>query len=690
MRALPLVLALLPGIAFASPKPAWYAAGPGSVELASAVDVDLIRSPDTQFLPAVWATLPKAAPKDGEPVPATLAVIDLASSSTTVSPGAAGALGLKIKGKEGDQFTTIPRIEIGGMVLHDVPARVTGTSALVIGAATLDTVAVAVMASEGKVKLVPSADAAALLAGIGDVTAGTRIPAKKYFDHGNKLWGNGVALTVPGQVLGADGQIRVDTATWASGVRADVGFDPMRTVAGLPETVTSPTVAGAVLGQAWVRHDGGIVDPDATVVARIGYGALYAADLAVDGASGQLAIRPATDPKAASGADLMLADAKTSYEFAIAQVKPDDKPPADTAGGDDGKPAIAGPEGAYAAALLAAGKTDEALTHFHAATAVAGDHCDAYLAEGEALIAAGKASDAIAPLTKAGELWDRWYAQDLATRTRIGKHKKVGEGAFTIVQPGACHVAWGSLASAYLAAGQGDQIDALYAKHVDLDASLPMAYGLALLLRGQPDAANGPIRRALNDGDPDQDVRSALSLAHADAAAMPVIDRQADRIAPKADDYGFDALLPVIEAARLAGGDAAAAALAQRLADADPLSVQAPLLSARETHRAGEKGTLDLQLAALDKRVAAFVASQPNGWVGDSYRAVLAALHGDKAGAVAILDASSAAHGEHPELASARIVVASIAGDKAAVDKQVAAMRARNPLSASGFLKTGG
>jgi tetratricopeptide (TPR) repeat protein len=698
MRSLPLVLALLPGIAAAKPI-GWGAEGAGSVEISGPVEVPLVSGPATKGNPGVWVT----AKPDAEGFAAgKLAVVDLAGGWTTITEGDAATYGAKVKHgrrvlwitphpgrkllnsfeidvwEKTYDYAVIPELHVGGVVLHDVRARV--GSSFTLGVATFEEVGAALLPSKGVVKFVPADQAEALLAEVGTPADAVRSPAKRWKEWGQTERGTGVSFAVAGSVGGREGQVRIRTDRNASVLTSDDGTWT-RKVDGVRSVATAPVVAGATVSEVWVSETGTIASIDGSVIAVLGYDALYSADIAVAPGLDKLAIKPITSPKLVDPRTPMLEYAKAKFERdeKTAAEKPEEK--ATVEGYDPGLPGAVGRETAYADALNKAGRLPEAVEHYRKAVAVAGDNCAPYHALGNALLATGNAAEAAPLFEKAGGLWDRWYAQDVDTRDLIAAKKNPAGATFANPQPSSCHTAWGDAAEARLAMGDHAAVADLYSKHVDLDADLPLAYGLSLLAQGKTEAANGAIRQAINMGASDDATRAALAFVNGGAVA----DRQVERVAFTTDLVSFGRI-GVVEAARKSGGDAAALAATEELAKNDPLSVEAAVLHAYELHRQGKADELAKALAAMEPLLGTWQARWQNHPAAGTYAAVVQALKGDAAGAKSALEANQKDFGPTSGNVIAQAMVARIAGDAAAADAALATLRATRPLDARGFV----
>ncbi len=693
-RSVLFTLVLVPGLAFAGPSTQTFLAGAKSVDIAGPVEVPLAVGPQTDFLPAVWATLPKAGAAEGEPVPAALAIIDLGSRYTTISSGLAGQLGLKVKqgkllGNDEQKYTTIAEIRVGDVVLREVPALVGGTSpALSLGFGTFEELGVAILPSKGAVKLVPAAQAAALVQEVGAPLSVARVTDESWFEHGTKKYGNGLGFSVAGKVFGKDGQVLLTTDRAQSYAAAETPIPNARTLRGVEGAVEAVSLGEIALPATWVMHRGQLVDATGAIVGAAGYDALYAYDIALDPAGGKAALKRAEVPKSVDPAELLLAAARAEFEHASKSdageaAQEGEEAPAH----DPGKPKVVSRELAFADALSAARKYDEAVTHYRAAAAAAGDVCKPYLALGRALLAGGDAKGALEPLEKAGSLWSRWYQQPLDTRLAIKDGKFQGEG-FTLEQPSECHEAWGSLAAAELALGNYAKVAEIHAKHTDLDPHVPLAYALGLLAQGQADAARGPLQEAINLGQRNgTSVRAALALAEPELAG----DAALNRWLQSEDDAAQVQLFAIVEATRRAQGDAGVRSMLANAVKADPLSLQAAMLAAREAAR-GEAVAAEAVAAArsvFEARLKAYGESRPNSGVASAYLGVARALSGDAEGAKAAVESAKVAD---PRLATnwvAAALVAEILGDADGAKSALEELRAHAPLSAAAFVPVG-
>ena len=197
-RALALLLAAVPSMAFAA-SPKWLLDGAAVADFGSPVETVLYRGPETNFLPAVFATFPTET-EEGETEDVTRLISFSLSRPTRVSEGFAAELGLKIKDTKingsSSQITTIPEVVIDDLTLRDVRALVQGDGDFVLGIPTLPEVAVAILPSTGTVRIVPSADAEELVTGVGDPIEAKVADRGPWWEHGVKTYDEGVALLV--------------------------------------------------------------------------------------------------------------------------------------------------------------------------------------------------------------------------------------------------------------------------------------------------------------------------------------------------------------------------------------------------------------------------------------------------------------------------------------------------------------
>ena len=688
LASLGLSLVIIPNALAVSES--WFQDGAASVEIAGTVDVPLYRGAATDALPAVLVTGP--ANDEGVVEAQALANVDLLSDWTRVSSGFAKALGVKVKSSKlhGKSVKTavIPELHVGDVVLTDVRAQVDGDASMTLGLATLDELGAAVLPSEGVVRLVPAAEAGALVQSLGAPLPLTRQEGK-WFEAGHKMYANGLDMAVPGEAFGQEGLVRIQTAETTTTYAAHVAPEGERAVGADLYAWGSLAVAGLQLDDTWLLRDESILTVDRSVIGALGYDLLYRVDVAYDPAAGSLGLAIAEQVQWTDPAELLVEIARADYERAMAEddegdADEDDDGDADEAestdeaeaadGPDKGEPDVVTAETALAAALWSTDAA-EALTHYEAAAEAAGDNCQPYLELGQALVRADRAADAIPHLQRAGELYERWWSQDREDREKLSKGKKI-DGAWTLKQPGSCHVAWGQLAAAHAAAGDADAVAGLADEKVDLDPTLPRVYGLHLIAAGELDASNGPIRRAMNlriMAEPADHV--ALAAAHTSEDQHLVFDRQVERVvAPGMGDLGL--YMSLTELARRDGGSERVAEVLDQMDALHPHSPEVALLRGVEAIKLGDEAALKQALLTAKPLLDAKCLREAHSADARAYRIVFNTLSGDTEGSGRIIDMpgtkSSIERG-------AKVVWLRAMGDDEKADRCLASMARRGP-----------
>ncbi len=647
MRRLLPLLALVPLVAHAG-----VPQGADAVDIAGAVELPMLVA--GEGVPAVMVTVPGdgADAKDQD----FLAVVDVGSSQSTISPAMADALGLKKgKGKFAPgtapvEYVVIPTLKVGEVTLHDLGALVAeGEAEMSLGFGKLTEVAVAVLPSRGIVKIVPAADATALLGEVGPSIDLVKPVTEPFYEHGEKMTSKAY-LAVAGKIAGHEGLIALSTG------QARTEADPFDASVAVrtSKMVDSPTLGGLTLAPLTVHRTDALVDPEDKLVGQVGWDGLHNLDLAFDPVGMKVAMKAAPAPKATPAQPALAERARKQYTDATAkapeEAKEDEK--AVVGQGDKGDAKKVSLELDLAPALAAArfstaGNATEALTHYKAAADAAGDGCAAHQAYGVALMElGGDPTSALAELRRAAEAYDRWMAQDYFARGKIADGKNSNPDAFVIAQPASCNTAWGDLAEAYLALGDDEKVEQIYKEHADLDADLPLAYGYSLLRADKLADAIGPIRRAMELGrENDANVRTALYMTGDPA---PRSAAGVERLTLAGVGEHLWTASPAIEAARAFGGNGEARKLAQALVEGDPMAVPARLLLAREVPDAERKDVL----AGAEKALVAFRALQGDSVEADAWEGLYYAIDANNVSALTATSAEYAGNTEF-EMASA-------------------------------------
>ncbi len=662
-RSIALLLCILPGIAGAA-NDKWLLDGADSVEIAGTVELPMYRGEATHGNPTVAATVPldDAAAEGEEAQVKTLLVYFRNGGFTEIGKGLLGELGLTDR----KGYALIPQLNLGDVVLYDVRAKVNEASDhLVLSMSTIDELGYAFMNSKGVVQLVPAAEGAALVSGVGQPQPVTQPQQGKYWVHGVKKVENGVDMYVPGSIGDAQGLVLVSPYhaldQWL--VLEHAG-EVDRTAGGHRMARRGATIGDLDLGESWFQVHGGKSSAEATWLGTIGSDVTWSLDMAFDATSATAAFTKAGDPKWADPNDILVKAARDDFARAEADASTADDDTETAAAGevgatvDEGDAEAVARNTALGEALWAAGSSRDALRRFETAAEAAGDNCAAYLRLGEAQLESGDPEGAIESLVRAGELYDKWWNQSLALRREIAADKAIGDDLWTLEQPGDCHRAWGLAAAAHLASGNGKAVAQIYEAHLDLDPYLPAIYGLTLAAGDLP-AANGALRRAINLGaGQDEALRLALGYVNGANGQTAVFEAQVEALASGSLSLPLPTVLLSIEFARELNGDAAATKTAQSFVDANPLSVSAALGHALAQPQADRKGK------DLVARATANVNRTGGTSQAYSELAVAHAIAGDTKAATGALKSAADAGELGPAYRVAKATVAQLAGEQ--------------------------
>ncbi|MFZ5479138.1 MAG: hypothetical protein ACOZNI_20410 [Myxococcota bacterium] len=526
MRAVPVALALL----LSTPALAGQYAGnrPAAVELEAVVDVPLFASPDRED-PRYYVEA-----KVGET--SLLFMLRTSESSVWLTEGAAGKIGLKVKGEEDDPARTVGAFDLtlGTATLHASGAAVMdpGVSGVdgVLGLGAIEDTAWALLPSQGVLRIAPAEKGAELVSALGGTTVPyTSMPYRKVkTTKGPKAELQPIPYIVPAKfsgvelpsILAIDG----DTAVLREGDWYAVRGVQKPAPVVLPDAPSMPVgdldvewrevqVAGQTDKVGVIRMGIGPAHVYLPARGQVGIGALAGTDVAVDPVARTLSLKRAASVTLADWAPIKEAALRKALEVTVEEGA---EPPTEEQKRDARKAGLP----ALASHLETQGRFDEALPLRQEHTQLEGERCASWQNLGAALTRAGRPAEAIEPLTKAWSLYQPWSVLPLEERKQIQEDyddaKADGEAwDGPVPQPSACHTAPGQLAIAEIATGDTATVGQIYPALLDLDATLPLVAGTAALLAGDTEAAEAAYRQAakMTVGGDDSAARAGLWLA---------------------------------------------------------------------------------------------------------------------------------------------------------------------------------
>ncbi|MFH1469898.1 MAG: hypothetical protein ABIO70_36275 [Pseudomonadota bacterium] len=648
MRALALLALCLPTTALAKTHYESLLGGVKDVALDGVVEVPLAGNVYGDELPYVWV---KMSPDDEEKF---LFLVDLGSDQIYVDPGFAeeqgdgvhtknkaffASLGLKkdkavYKAGGKIEQTHIDELHIGGLALSGVTALVgpadtaplyfsqpgPGTVRGVIGAGALGA-ATAILPSEGVVRFAPADQGEALLQQVG----GTVVPFHSSESEFVKTW-QGKFLFVPRYLL-VDAKVGEEPLTLELRTRGlgslldrsvAIGDAPTHPVGDRAIAWVSPRIGDLDLGPDWVSHrEYTAAEHPAGKEGRIEYNFLGAYDLALDPGTSQIALRPATawqrEPTIQAFIDRKvaeIAEIDAPNEDGTPQEKDEDQLKAD----NEKRAGLLATKGDFE---RVAGQVEAAVADLEQSVSIDPDPCENWLKLSVAYQYAGRFDDAAVAAQKGLDRYQAWASLSKDEREEIEKLEDEEREA-SGVQPqdlDACHVAAGVVAYYELAAGEAAQAEAMWVEHQDLDPTLGVVAGVAYLLDGQPDKAQGPLRFALNRAAP-AGVAAAPYVATSRIALAEVYRQAGDldtalahwekeQIFLQNDPFAIEQYAELVRGAR---GEAAVIEALRSMATAYPDNPMFSAVLARELAARGQdvkaKGFFDTAGAQIEHLLA--------------------------------------------------------------------------------------
>lgn len=565
------LLALLPGTALAGGVD-FLAEGASAVDLSGTVEVPIQRGVDTNSYPMVLAT--GAVKEDPDEF---LMEIDLTGGPSRCTEAVVGTLGGWVKeftvARQGSLFGKtvktvvkggyIPELHIGDMTLRDVHCKV-DPKANALSIASLPDMAAAYLPSKGVYAFAPSAEADALLSGVGPVIQGQSIAPHTTWLYDTKVANLGHHVLIPATVGGAEQPVAIAHASNSLLGTVYVAPDWSEQRSGQLVTTAKATLGTVELPtESYTVVEGPVAELEAAegmvqVGALLGRDALYALDVAVHPASGRVSVATAADVQWTDPAGKLLEEAREAYEKQdesaglLRPVRPDgpqfaqvwgpdetcvlteiDAPYSGTVEGirmlgaaartvtetkvDCVEPQVVRAEEGDVAADDTSGESGDA-KEFKRRT----NYAEALLAHGQVdqavkvmkAAAADAGDDCSEHLTVAGTLYMGGDLDGALVHAR-----KAGElyDAWMAIEPQArldvqngkvegkaqshsCAEAWSGVSEIMLARGSSDKALSIYESHMDLQEDLAQAAAIAHLQQGRPDKAHGALLEALNVG----------------------------------------------------------------------------------------------------------------------------------------------------------------------------------------------
>ncbi len=659
MRALVLLALSFPATALAGSALDKWSGSVDTVEIADLVEVPLYSGAYGDELPYIhvdiegstWRFLIDPG-QTGVVVNSTIAD-DYGSGVKTRNKNVWASLFVKeddhVYGPEGKiKTTTLDELQLAeGLVLKGIQARVLsidptpfgdleherGTTGGIIGGNVLG-IPIAVLPSEGVVRFAPADQGQTLLSQLG----GTPIPYQSIESMKMKLWaGKTILPTIPMVVeasLAGQPALAIIGETFLGAIG-----DPALVPEGAPSfrvgdsdgIWAQASLGGVELKPGWFLSMDLVSVPgkedywSGLPRMAIGFDVLRYYDWAVDPANMQMALALAEDQKREWGIEGFISARDT-------ELKELEEKKAEAEEWDDDAEKKQGEERADILVAkgwyqMMAAQVDAAIASYEEATQLDADPCEHWARLSDAYWVANRFDDALAANQKALDRYAAWAALSREERKEIEELDEEEQEA-SGVQPQSldeCYDVPGRLAGMTFAAGDAEAALALHKEHTDLHANIDVVAGVAHVVAGQPDKAQGPLRQALmKGGDYDLAARMALATVYLQSGdadtAMDNWEREGTLLAnvPCGVEIYADLL-----AAR--DGEAAVIPGLQALADGQPDNpVVRTVLGSELAARGGDAQAAFAEAAALIDEITLFRPNVSAAWSLKAYHLVAA------------------------------------------------------------------
>jgi outer membrane protein OmpA-like peptidoglycan-associated protein len=673
MRALALLALCLPATALAGNPYDSYTTSVGEVQIDGVVELELHSGAFGAEMPYVRVRFSE------EDETYWLFLIDMGSDQIVVSKTIAeehgsgvstknknffGSLGKKkdeAAYKLGGKFelTSFDQFLLGeGLVVSDIDATVGSfpvpapiledfnyaAVAGVIGVGALD-LPVALLPSEGVVRFAPADQGQAILDSVG----GTILPFVSAEPTKVKTWSG--KQVFPGVYAIIDGQFGEQPVAMSFSTTADVSElrrsveladAPAHPLSDVQVVYTGLALGAHAVAPNWfLQRDLAVVDYPGGVEAALGYNILAHYDIAVDPVSGQVAFDVAQAQQRHWPIEGIIASKNKELEPKEDDGEAEEKTEDDIKAEQEERAGVLDQKAFF---HIVAGQHEEAIAALEEATGLDAEPCERWALMATAYQHAHRFDDAAVAAQKAMDRYLAWSSLSAEEREEI-QEMDDEEREASGVQPqdlDACYQMPGMISHYQLVADEPDKAIATFDEHADLHPNIGVMAGVAHLLEGNDDAANGPLRQALNMGGRDV-ARYQGFLLGARIALAELYERQGDLDTAIAhweregmslshDPFAAEQYVALV---RERDGDEAALAAAQSLADGYPLNPVAHTVLGNELAAAGQADAAKAAYDTAGERMATLLSLRPNVAVTHGVQAWMLVQVEDWAGAKA-------------------------------------------------------
>jgi len=288
---------------------------------------------------------------------------------------------------------------------------------------------------------------------------------------------------------------------WTEELPADVTFKPgvirssLVTIEPFAESIGASVVAEYTAIEGVERTNGLYVGSD---VLR-GY------DIAMDRGAKTIRLKAVDSVKRTNPLAMLIGEAEKALASNEAEPVGDGSDAETAAGEEAGKPSVPGTAKDWTTLMnlhRAKGSYDDALTAALNAVSFDERDCVGWSNVGRAHLEVGDLESAVAAFKSSSMLYHSWF--DLPLEQRLELKEELSSLSATekaehphAIASGTCHTADGFRAWIALAQGDVVTVENLYREHLDLDATLALIAGNALVLKGEYAHAQEPLRQAM-------------------------------------------------------------------------------------------------------------------------------------------------------------------------------------------------
>ena len=329
------------------------------------------------------------------------------------------------------------------------------------------------------------------------------------------------AVSISGVEMPAHIEIGVSGSyyMWPTDIPADVSGS----YADVDRPYASVEVSGLKLGSATMLEFTSLDGVARSEYALLGQDLLNSYDVAMDRTAQTITLKKVDEVKREDPLPSMLAHALKAVAPEESEETPSGEAETSTEGdsSESDLPGKGSDWGRLIDLYMASGDVDSAITAATNAVELNKRDCTDWKRLGVVQASAGNIAESIVAFETASTIYHGWYDLSLEQRTEIkaeldkldADEKEAHEHT---VAASSCHTADAHLAGATFAAGDLLTVEQIYREHFDLDPTLGVITGNALITQGELAHAAEPLRQAMKTGGAQSMARLSLAVVYAE------------------------------------------------------------------------------------------------------------------------------------------------------------------------------